>query len=256
MLNWKSVDTIYTYDGTFEGFLTIVFDCYQNKLMPKDIVSVGLNICAQQEIVLYKNEYIETDFNKSYRVFNGIKDNISEDCLNYVYNAFLACDIKKDINIFEYIFYGFKFGPRVNTMLSVDTILYVQKLSRKVMLEVQRMKGFIRFNEIVPELFYSKITPDNNILELLKPHFTHRFKKQNFIIHDTKRNLALLYNTNDSVISEFKNITISKLNSNEIYYQDLWKAFRESISIKERANPRLQKQYMPKRYWENMNEIK
>ena len=39
MFNWNVVEKTYVYDGTFEGLLTIVFDCYIKKVIPLRIES-------------------------------------------------------------------------------------------------------------------------------------------------------------------------------------------------------------------------
>ena len=31
MSKWKHINLVYLYDETFEGFLSVVFDCYKNK---------------------------------------------------------------------------------------------------------------------------------------------------------------------------------------------------------------------------------
>ena len=38
-------------------------------------------------------------------------------------------------------------------------------------------------------------------------------------------------------------------------YQELWKMFFKTISIKERKNPRYQMQFMPKKYWKDLNNF-
>ena len=38
MIDWKFLDNeVYLYDGTFNGLLTIAFDCYVNKSIPSKI---------------------------------------------------------------------------------------------------------------------------------------------------------------------------------------------------------------------------
>ena len=37
MSNWKFVNQTYLYDGSFDGFLTIVFNSYANKTLPLKI---------------------------------------------------------------------------------------------------------------------------------------------------------------------------------------------------------------------------
>lgn len=69
MSNWKLINKTFLYDGTFDGFLTIVFDCYSNKTLPQKIYSE----LEYSTNFLDHTIYIETDFEKSKRVFNGIE---------------------------------------------------------------------------------------------------------------------------------------------------------------------------------------
>ena len=85
-----------------------------------------------------------------------------------------------------------------------------------------------------------------------------RFSDQNFIIHDLKRNTAIIYNKKNVTITEFnKEDANIFLNSNsDGYFENLWKTFYSSVNIKERENPKLRRQYMPKRYWNHLTELK
>jgi probable DNA metabolism protein len=40
----------------------------------------------------------------------------------------------------------------------------------------------------------------------------------------------------------------------EQLFQKLWKAYFKSLTIKERINPKLQRQHLPKRYWKYLTE--
>lgn len=46
------------------------------------------------------------------------------------------------------------------------------------------------------------------------------------------------------------------LNNSNDEFELLWKTFYNSVNIKERENSRLQKMYMPTRYWHNLIEVK
>ncbi|HHY78438.1 MAG TPA: DUF4130 domain-containing protein, partial [Clostridiales bacterium] len=55
------------------------------------------------------------------------------------------------------------------------------------------------------------------------------------------------------------NIDIKKdliFHEKEMFYQELWKRYFESITIKNRLNPKLQANFMPKRYWKYLVEMK
>ncbi|HEY3388941.1 MAG TPA: DUF4130 domain-containing protein, partial [Prolixibacteraceae bacterium] len=44
------------------------------------------------------------------------------------------------------------------------------------------------------------------------------------------------------------------LQEEEAVYQTMWKGYCQNIAIRERLNPKLQKQHMPKRYWKFLPE--
>ena len=100
MSNWKLINKIYVYDGTFDGFLTIVFDSYSNKVLPQKIYSYNDYV----ENFLDKTVYVKTDYEKSKRVFNGIEKNICYEALYNSYNAFLCNEKDKEIYILKCMF--------------------------------------------------------------------------------------------------------------------------------------------------------
>lgn len=250
MFNWKSIDYVYLYDGTFEGLLTIVFDCYIAKTIPLKIYPINT----------YNHNFIDnileikTNFEKSQRVFNGIERNISYKTLYNAYNAFLCSNNQKEIDILKYLLLGFKIGSHVNNMLSIDYVFKVQAMQKKAFGECHRLKGLLRFKRLYNDIYYSSIHPDNNILEPLGQHFIQRLPTQKFIIHDKNRELYFLYNTKDYKILDSIELSLPEYSKSENYYQELWKAFFKTISIKERTNLKLQMQYMPKKYWEDLVE--
>lgn len=251
MLNWKSVNKVYIYDGSIDGLFTIVFDAYASKTLPTSIYSKNSYLYRFTDNVVN----IETDYSKSERIFKGIEKNISSETLYQTYNAFLSCQENKEMNILKYILHGFVVGPKINNMLSLDYVLNVQKLCKNVLRETDKFYGILRFIQIQNNLYYASIHPDNNIIEKLGNHFIARLPSQNFIIHDKNRNIALLYNTkNYCIIDVPNNFKITDISKEEKLFQDLWKTFFNTIAIKERTNPRLQMQYMPKKYWKDLVE--
>lgn len=250
MFNWKLIKEIYTYDGTFDGLLTIAFDSYINKTLPTNIVSED----KYQNNILEKKIYIQTDYNKSKRIFNGIAKNISYDVLYNSYNAFLCEFPKKEINILKYICNGFIIGPQINNMLSLDYVLNVNLMKKRAFGECHRLKGLLRFIEIGNNIYYSQVHPDNNIIEPLGQHFIRRFPRQNFIIQDKNRNIIFIYNQKKYEIINNLEFEIPEISPTEEKYQKLWRIFFNTISIKERKNLKCQMHYMPKKYWKDLIE--
>lgn len=249
MSNWKSLNTVYIYDGSFEGLLTIVFDSFVSKTIPSDIVSdsFGINL-------FHHYQTIETVEEKASRIYHGIVENISHYTLHYVYHTFLSNSPTKEMDILQYILLGFQLKNKIDHSLANPLVFKVQQTSKRVSGEAHRLTGLVRFIQIGDNMYYSKIHPDNNIVELLGHHFVKRLPTQNFILHDQNRNIALLYNTKTYTIVDAKEMKINELCDEEKQYQALWKAFYRSIGIKERKNAKLRMQYMPKKYWQDLVE--
>lgn len=249
MFNWEFIDTAYIYDGSFYGLLTIVFDSYISKTIPKRIVT------SEFEIDLFCNYILsKTDEEKANRIYNGIVKNISFHALSTAHNVFLSDISNKEITIVKYLLLGFEIGNKIDHLLTNDIVLNMEKTKKRVFGEYHRLCGLVRFMKLQNGMLYAKIHPDNNVLELLGHHFIARLPNENFIIHDKKRNLVLLYNTKEYLIVEATNINIASLPEEELYYQNLWNCFYHTIGIKERKNSKLRMQFMPKKYWQDLIE--
>lgn len=252
MFNGNIIEKTYIYDGSFEGLLSIVFDCYIKKVIPTRIVEKDM---LEPNFLEQTQEKI-TDHEKSKRIFDGIVKNISYETLYNSYYAFLSDDKEKEINILKYLLNGFVIGPKINTMLSIDFVFAVYSMRKRMLFESHRLKGLLRFIEIGKSLLYASIHPDNNVIENLGHHFIRRLPTQNFIIHDKNRNIAFIYNTKEYEIIDSSNLSIPTISENEKKYQELWSIFFKTIAIKERTNPKLQMQYIPKKYWQDLIELK
>lgn len=242
----------YIYDGTFEGLLTAIFYGYSLK----EEVSIT-KASSYIPNLLGQPETIKTEEEKFYRVYSSIEKKLSPSTLKNVYHLYLS-DIPSVENlILKYMKLCYKYGDDINLAKNNDIILLVDKYVRKVTLEGHRFTGFVRFREIAPFSYYATIEPDHNILPIITSHFTTRFSDQNFVIHDTKREIAILYNKREMVIAPLSKEISEKLNNSALSdnFESLWKEFYKSINIEERKNLKLQRRSMPKRYWKHLIEI-
>ncbi|MBU3190429.1 TIGR03915 family putative DNA repair protein [Clostridium bowmanii] len=240
----------YIYDGSFDGFLSVIHSCYYNKI-PDSIESEN----RYNFNILYNDILIETDMVKSNKVYMAILEKISQDTLSHVYQAFLSEAQGIELKLFKYIQIGFKIGSKVNDLLIDATVNEVQKYSRKVGFEAHRFLGLVRFQEF-NNILYASIEPTYNILELIGNHFKARLTNEKWVIHDVKRKIGIVYENNEWILRDLKFEKLESHEEKELFYQNLWKAFHKSIAIKERTNERLQMQLMPKKYWSNLTEMK
>ena len=181
----------YIYDGSFDGFLSVVYACYYDRI-PESIDRED----SYTFDMIYKDKLIETDIVKSNKVSKSILEKISKDALIHVYQAFLSGVQGIELILFKYIQLGFKLGSKVNDFLTDDIVNEVQKYSRKVAFEAHRFLGLIRFQEF-KGILYAAIEPTYNILELIANHFKERLTNEKWIIHDVKRKTGIVYENHE-----------------------------------------------------------
>ncbi|MEJ6949620.1 TIGR03915 family putative DNA repair protein [Natronospora cellulosivora (SeqCode)] len=240
----------YLYDGSFPGMLTAVYQAFYARENLTNII-----YCEDYQTGLFdKKINVETDLDKSDKVYKAIKEKISLDSLKKIYYCYLSEEKKSGQYIYQYLRLGFKIGNKIDNYLNHDIVDKVYKLSNKVAKEKHLLLGLLRFRKMENGFFYAPFEPDYNIITLLAPHFAGRLADQQWLIHDKKRDIAILYNKKEWVLTEYDQSLALNYTEDEAYYQELWQNFYENIAIKNRNNPRVQKQFMPKRYWKHLVE--
>lgn len=249
MLNRRNVT--YLYDGSFDGLLTAIFECYENKEIP---LSITENNSVQQELFSdYK--IIETDTKKSERVFDTVRNKISPSSLIYIYYTYLSDTPEREMLCFEYVSEGLKRGNKINHYLNIDCVNNVINSVRRIKNEAEQYRGFVRFSELENGVFYSCIEPKCNIMPLIANHFIKRFSSLPWIIHDISRELCMVYNGKICYFETAYSMPKIVYSEDEKQYRDLWKNFYEKTEIKERHNERCRMSHMPKRMWKYLTEF-
>ncbi|MCL2139473.1 MAG: TIGR03915 family putative DNA repair protein, partial [Treponema sp.] len=135
-------------------------------------------------------------------------------------------------------------------------VLAVQAAAYKTWHEIHRMLGLLRFCPDENSVYTAYCEPDHFILPALGPHFKDRFGKNAWAVIDKKRSLCLRcisgQNLEFSGCSENYSV---ELPASQGKWEQLWKQYHSAINNETRANPKLQKSFMPKRYWKYLSEM-
>ena len=240
------------YEDSFEGFLSAIYHAFYSK---DEIISISTEDDFNIDM-LTTVEYIKEDKEKYKKVKDAIVSKIDPLALNKIYKLYLSNYNEKGVLCFKYLKLAFKLGTNIHKHLYINEVKEMDLIERRVLLEAHRFTGFVRFSLIDNKFLYSSINPDNNILELISPHFKNRFSNEYWIIHDIKRNIASIYNKVSWEIVEIDNDIYNSLKDYNDEFEELWRNYFKSTSINERTNLKLQKRSMPKRYWNNLTELK
>ena len=101
----------YSFEGSFEGLLCCGFESYEQKEIPKDIITSEQ---AQTRLFPAKE--------KACRVLNSIPQKIGAAALEFVQQAFLICLLEKNLYILLFLRLGYSHGAAVMTMLSDEVV--------------------------------------------------------------------------------------------------------------------------------------
>ncbi|OHD17984.1 MAG: hypothetical protein A2086_05380 [Spirochaetes bacterium GWD1_27_9] len=244
--------SVYTYDGSFEGFLTVLYETIKNNDEVSDIStddSDTIDLFAQKI-------NIKTDSKKAETVIKTLLSKFDYKVLRNVYYCFLSCDKSIEKKIYLYVKLCLKLEKNIDDYYSNDIILPIREIVKRVAVEKQKFLGILRFQKLKDDLYYAQIEPDNNIVFLLTNHCKKRFSSQEWLIHDVKRNVGAFYDTKTVKIISVESYDDIKKNyhEDEELYQNLWKTYFKNIAIEERKNLKLQRQFIPVRYWKYLVE--
>lgn len=235
----------YIFDGTFEGLLTSIYEAFYRRQSP-DHISCGDQL---QGDLLSCCVHIAADNEKADKVLKSIRSKISPDVLEHAFHAYLSEIDDIGVWIYRYLKLGWKVGSAVDSYLWEDEVRVVQQAAKKVEFESHRMMGLLRFRELRGGIYYAPMGPDHNIVSLLAPHFAGRLSNQQWMIHDIKRDIAAVYNKKNWTIAVIRQRNALPLHGDELEFQRLWKQYYKSIAIRGKRNAKLQRQFMPSRYW-------
>jgi probable DNA metabolism protein len=249
---------IYRYDKTFEGFLTLIFDAYSRKAFPDTILGTN-DLCLFEEDIYT----IITDTSRAQRVWTSLNRKISAAACGMLSVVFLSELPDIEMLLFRYIKKALASRVSIEMNFGDPDVLEASKIYRKVSREAEYMRMFVRFQKTADGIYFAPFEPRYNVLSLVADFFSDRFGDQPWILYDVNRNYGLYYDLHTTEEVTFDNLDFNfstgKLHDeqtaeDEKLFQQLWKSYFKSISIKERTNPRLHRQYLPKRFWKYLPE--
>lgn len=241
---------VYATDGTFNGLLSAVFESYERHELPDTVLSSSCcQIGLDGEIHL-----VATDEAKAERVMKGIRDRVDEEALEQLYRAYLSEAPDAGNAILRYVRKGMRLGRTILGMLQDPDVFRVVDLNRKVLKETHLFLGILRFSKLHSGVYLALFEPQYDILQLVAAHFTERLSDQPWIIRDLRRGTSAWFDTHDLVFSDVLLPDAGHATDSEADYQALWQRYFKSIAIESRINPKLQMNFMPKRYWKHMTE--
>lgn len=240
---------IYLYDGSFVSLLNLITELLHERTIPLNIKDDTFQGNLFEETINLKIKNDETIISK---IINALGLKI----FNVLYYLFLSTQEDKEMLIFYFLLYSLKERHKVFYLRNIAVIDKALKACQYVSRENHKLKGFLRFQELENHLLYAEMAPENNILPLIVKHFTQRLAHEYWLITDTKRNIMAIYDQKKVIIIPRNEVIIKNFSPTEKNIQQLWQTFYQTIAIKERRNERCRQNFMPKKYWQYIIEMR
>ena len=250
----------YSYDGTFPGLLTVIFQSYSAKHWPDAIINP-----RETGVLFGDTVYVETDENKASRVWEGVKKYGGLLTCEQLFHAFLSLDEDVELIILDYCKELFSQKVCIATNFANQSVLKVSQLEKKVLREAEHTLMFLRFEKAADGTWFAPVSPKYDVLPLITGHFRNRFADEPWLIYDTKRSYGFYFDTKKLEQIEIDNPDFNTISGqlianathpDENQWQKMWKTYFKQIAIRERTNLKCQQNFMPKRFWKYLTEKK
>jgi probable DNA metabolism protein len=249
---------VFFYDKTFEGLLTAIFDAYNRKVFPDKLLAEG----DVAPLFMEDSYTVVTQEDKANRVWTALEKKMSKGACNMLTHAWLSEEEGSDELLFRYIRKQTDSKISIETNFGDDDVLRMHQVAKRVSHECLYLKQFVRFQKAADDIFFAPVSPKCNALPLAIEHFKDRFADQKWVIYDIKRKYGYYYDLHTMVemtLDNDEHILSGKLDEklmaeDEKMFQELWKGYFKSMTIKERINLKLHRQHMPKRFWKYLTE--
>ena len=251
------METILYYDGSFDGLLTAVFVCYEERINTASIQKSGVNTFS----LFAKTIDIISDQGKAKRVWKAIENKANLKTQQQIFKTFLSELKGMENTLLRVIQYILTEGQNSSKNYSHPDVLRIHQIAKMVGREEHRIEAFVRFQRTKDDLYVASVSPDFNVLPLIIYHFKDRYADQQWLIYDLKRSYGIHYDLKnvkmvslDFLSEQHPTVHSKKLHNQEKNFQKLWAAYYQSVNIKSRKNSVLHLQHIPKRYWKYLTE--
>lgn len=245
------MNNVYIYNDDFLSLLNLIVYLIKNNIKPFKIKNNSYNPTLFEQT-------IKLNIKKNENIIDNIIKNFGKYAFKSMYYTFLSNDENKELILYYFFKNALKYKKKIIYIRKLKCVHETLRISEYVLHEAHKLKGFIRFRELDNKILYAEIEPTNDVLLIVSNHFKRRLKNENWIIKDVKRGILSVYDKENLYLfyEEDFSLATNLISNEEKQIEDLWKLFYKTISIKERKNEKVRRNFMPKKYWKYITEVR
>lgn len=253
------MQNIYLCDDSAEGIFSAVYRAYEEKKGHRNN-AIQINKEGFNRQLFCEYITVETNFEHAIKVARTVQRDISTQAYELIHKVSLSYREEKADAIYRFIIEGLQIGARALQHLTAPHMQILCDIEKHMNNEICHFKEFLRFEELENGTLFGRINPKSAILPYMADHFENRFSGEKWLIADTVHHTVLIHDAGKATVyATLEEANLEELqlaySEDEETMQKLWKLFVETIAIRERINPKLQRQLLPLRFRKYMKEF-
>lgn len=254
------VEVVLQCEDSMEGILSGVFEAYALRI-GHDRICLETESAFRNYRLFAAYQTVRTDMEKSEKVFRTIYRKFGENVCAQLCQAMISFDDGKADAVYHTIVAGLSggFGDRLMEQLGDPDVCRVFQMSRNAGNEIHHIYGFLRFQELASGILLAVYRPKSDITAMIMPHFADRLPNEDFAVYDEGREYYAVhpkgrawYLVRGKLPFDTEAAVYSK---EEQEYQELFRHFCKTVAVKERDNPKLQRNMLPIYFRKYMTEF-
>lgn len=243
----------YRYDGSYEGFLSVVYVNYYEKRassIAQGQPEYGEGAGGQPS----EEKWIATDKQRARRVEKALLEKAGVVATHWLTYGFRVNREGKELILLRFIEQAFKNGQNCIRQMEKAWAHPAYRLAREVSEERELLLASLRFREVYynhRQYLYCAVEPEHDLLPLVAKYYAERYYSQSIVVHDIGRKAALVSYEGEWEIRPFA-AAWEKVEENAEELEDdfalLWQGYFDYIALVERAKRKRNQPHSPLKY--------
>lgn len=249
--------TVFTCRDNWEDMMTCIYEAWASRLGHRNI-RLEIEPIEQPEMFC-EYLHIDGDAQKADKVVSSVCRKISGEAYRWIFCAAHGLDKSRVDDIYRFLICGFHYGSQVTAMLTLQPVMRLLELSRRVKNEAHFYREFARFTSHENRVYVCHFEPENDVLLMVAEHFADRMPSEHWLMIDDRRKTAAVHPADEdmylTVLTDEEWDLLKETEYQQDLYTVLWKEFFHTIAIRERENTKCQRNMIPLKYRKHVTEF-
>lgn len=219
----------FSYDGTLEGFLCVVYRCLELQVLPSRIVATALlpkyGYTPEIGSDVYSDIcYVRTDYRAADRLYRYIGQRSSPEVQQMIYDTFLTAIPEREMDIFVMIYRALKHGSRILENYDDDCMSRIHNAVRDLYREAQwciSNMNYVNFDGAQIGI----ITPKNIVLPVMRIPVLKDSRSESTMVYDSRHRMILIKADDRAQVYDIEGLCTTDYKNTEELYRSLWPYF-------------------------------